>query len=175
MEQTLRVSPGRRLPLALVLFAALLVQGCAEAAEGSPLANARASEEALIRDFFRALERHDAAAVQALLITRGEYEALMWPEMPDRRQMPIDFSWSLKQASRRKGLRQLMSNLGGVPLELESVTWTKDPEVYPSFTIHKGASVVARRADTGQRGEVASFDVFVEYGRGWKLLDLDEL
>ena len=153
---------------------ALAAGGCSDLAAGSPLAHARTSEEAVVREVFRALEAHDTAAVRALLVTREEYETLLWPEMPDRLQMPLDFSWSLKVASRTRGLRDMMEHLGGAPLALESIRWTKDPEVYPSFTLHRGAEVLARRTDRDAAGVVPSFDVFVEYGGAWKLVDLDE-
>ena len=83
--------------------------------------------------------------------------------------------WSLNEANTRKGLGQLFESYGGVEFELVSVDWTEPPEDYPSFRLYSGAQVTVRRLDNGERGVLPSFDVFVEYAGGWKLLNYDEL
>ncbi|MGD2068473.1 MAG: hypothetical protein PVI57_07285 [Gemmatimonadota bacterium] len=153
----------------------LISAGCSDAAASSPLANAERSKEAVARAFFAALEARDAEALGALRVTREEYESLLWPELPDREQMPFEFAWGINQAVSRKGARQAMERYGGARLELVSFEFEKEPEVYPGFTLHRGAKVVARRLDTGETGILPSFDVLVEYAGGWKMMDFDEL
>ena len=48
-------------------------------------------------------------------------------------------------------------------------------ESYPDFTFHVGVKVTVRRRDTGETGVLPSFDGFLQYGEGWKLLNFDEL
>lgn len=154
---------------------ALVAAGCSDAAASSPLADARRSKEAVARAFLAALEARDAEALAALKVTREEYENLLWPELPDREQMPFEFAWGINQAVGRKGARQAMERYGGLRLELVSFEFGKEPEEYPGFTLHRGAEVVVRRLDTGETGVLPSFDVLVEYAGGWKMMNFDEL
>ena len=160
--------------LVLTLVMALTsLAACSDAAANSPLENARSSKEAVARALLEAVEDRDTAAIRALVVTREEYEELIWPELPDRDQMPFDFAWSLNRAGSRKGIAELVDRLGGAPLALESFHFDEDPEVYAGFTLHRGARVLARRGDTGAIGRVPSLDVLVEYGGGWKLMNVD--
>jgi hypothetical protein len=95
--------------------------------------------------------------------------------MPDQEYAPFDFVWSINNTNNRKGLRQFLAGFGGLDLDVVSVTFDEDPEVYESFSLHPGATVVVRRNDSGQEGSLSSFDVLVEYGDGWKLMNYDEL
>ncbi len=109
------------------------------------------------------------------VLTRDEYETFIWPELPDGEYTPFDFVWGLADANNRKGLRQALSTYGGLGLELVSVTFTEEPEEYESFRLHPGVQVKVRRLDDGREGVLPTFDVFVEYGGTWKLMNLDEL
>jgi hypothetical protein len=139
------------------------------------LTNARSSEEALVEAVLEALSEGDQERLEALLVTREEYETLLWPAMPDGKYTPFEFVWGLNQANSRKGLRQLVHGYGSLPLELVSVELPNTPEKYRNFSLHQGVEVTLRRVDTGDVGILASFDVLVEYGGGWKLLNYDEL
>lgn len=156
-------------------FAVVLLQACSDADARSPLANAERSEGALAEAVLGALAVQDRVALQGFLLSRDEYETLLWPEMPDREHTPFDFVWSLNAANSGKGLNQLLSTWGGMTLELVSVNFTEEPEVYDSFTLHPGVEVTVRRTATGEEGILPSFDVLVEYGGSWKLLNYDEL
>jgi len=170
----------RRLPTVGSAFAGLLLSvasvlgGCA-GEESSPLAQTRGSPSELVQAVLDAAELKDEEALRGFLLTREEYQTWLWPEMPDQKYTPFDFVWSINDTNNRKGLRQLLARLGGMDLEVLSVTFDEDPEVYESFTLHPGAKVVARRNDTGQEGPLPSFDVLVEYGDAWKLMNYDEL
>ncbi len=160
---------------ALLVVALWAGSACQEAAARSPLANARPSAEALVTSVLEALADGNRDAVEAALVTREEYEHLLWPEMPDGAYTPFDFVWSLAAANNRKGVRQAISEYGGLQLELISVTFTEAPEEYQSFTLHPGVQVRVLRKDNGREGILPSFDVLIEYGGSWKLLNLDEL
>lgn len=155
------------LPLALVATP----WGCAD----SPLEHAARSPESLVSSALAAVAAEDRGELERLLVTEGEYESLLWPEMPDKDYTRFDFVWSLVSANSRKGMRQVLSSYGGLKLELVSIEFEEEPEVYESFVLRPGARVVVRRADTGEEGVLATFDVFIEYGDAWKLLNYDEL
>jgi hypothetical protein len=87
-------------------------------------------------------------------VTREEYETWFWPEMPDQEYTPFDFVWSINDTNNRKGLRQFLARFGGLDLEVVSVTFDEDPEVYKSFSLHPGTNVVVRRKDSGQQGSL---------------------
>jgi hypothetical protein len=149
--------------------------GCSDASARPALAGAHPSADALVQAVLQAMADDDQERLESLLITRDEYEALLWPEMPDGEYTPFDFVWSLAATNNRKGVKQALSGFGGVPLELVFVSFTEEPEVYQSFKLHPGVEVRVRRTDTGAEGLHPSFDVLVEYGGMWKLLNLDEL
>jgi len=133
------------------------------------------SAEDLIREALSAVERGDGEALGALLVTREEYETVLWPELPDRQYTPFEFVWSLASTNNRKGLRQLLSGYGGMRLELVSVTFDGEPEVHDHFTLYPDVRVRVRRPDDGAEGTLPSFDVLVKVGGGWKLMNYDEL
>lgn len=161
--------------VAVAVLSAPLLTGCSEASARSQLNSARRNEEALVEAVLEALSRQDEVALQGFLISREEYETLLWPEMPDKKYTPFDFVWGLNAANTRKGLAQLVSHYGGAEFELVSLDFTEEPEVYESFRLHPGVAVEVRRLDTGEVGLLPSFDVFIEYGGEWKLLNYDEI
>ena len=167
------VAAGAKTAAVLVAAAGGLA-GCGGAGEVS-LANAQESEVALAAAVSAALETSDRGALQGLLVTRDEYEHVLWPEMPDGEYTPFDFVWGLNEINSGKGLRDLLYDFGGQSLEIVSVTLPDETESYETFTLHKGVEVVVRRTDTGEEGILSSFDVFVEHESGWKLLNYDEL
>ena len=69
------------------------VTGCADLSARTPLVNASNDEEALTEAVLGALSGMDEAALQGFLITREEYETLLWPELPDGDYTPFDFIW----------------------------------------------------------------------------------
>lgn len=168
---------GRAARILLVASVSVLAPfGCGGDAQASaPLANARESEEALVEAVLEALAREDREALQGFLVSRAEYEALLWPQLPDRGHTTFDFVWGLNEINSGKGLRQMLAEYGGMQLEFVGLTFPAEPEVHDDFTLHFDVQVKVRRTDTGQEGVLPSFDVFVDYGGGWKLLNYDEL
>jgi hypothetical protein len=157
-----------------VAAALVLGSGCV-GGESSRLTNMRGSPTELVQSVLDAVEAKDEEALRGFLVSREEYETWLWPEMPDQEYTPFDFVWSINNTNNRKGLRQFLGEFGGLDLEVVSVTFDEDSEVYESFSLHPGANVVVRRNDSGQEGSLSSFDVLVEYGDGWKLMNYDEL
>ena len=161
--------------IVIMALSAPILTGCREFSARSHLSEARRSEEALAEAVLEALSRQDGVALQGFLISREEYETLLWPELPDKAYTPFDFVWGLNAANTRKGLAQLVNRYGGAEFELLSLDFTEEPEEYESFRLHPGVAVTVRRLDTGEVGILPSFDVLIEYGGEWKLLNYDEI
>jgi hypothetical protein len=156
------------------LLATGLLLGCSDLAPDSPLQDARRSPEALAEAALAALAERDEEALTRLMITREEYETLLWPVMPDREHMPFDFVWSVTGPRSRKARRIALSDYGGVPLELVGVELEGEVERYEGFTLHREARMTVRRTDTGDEGTLALMDVLVEMGGGWKFMNFVE-
>ena len=159
----------RHATLGLLLGIVLAGAGCTEA--GSPLANARSTPEALATAALEAIEAEDEDALRTLMVTREEYETLLWPLLPDRHQMPFDFAWSVTGPRSRKARRQALSEYGGEPLALERVELGSEVERYEAFTLYRRSRIWVRRTDTGAVGMMPLMDTVVEMAGGWKFMN----
>lgn len=167
----------------MVVFAtatALVASACADlgmastVAETSPLSHARTTPEALAEAALRAIVIQDADSLGALLITRDEYETLLWPSLPDAQQVPFTFVWGISEPRNRKGKREVLEDFRDIPLEVVRVELGDEEEAYEGFTFHKGVHLIVRRSDTGQEGRMKFMDVLVEMGGGWKFMNFRE-
>lgn len=147
---------------------------CSDLAKGSPLAGARTSPEALARAALEAVAVKDEEALSSLMITRDEYQGLLWPSLPDRNQMPFDFAWSVTGPRSRKARRVILEEYGGLPLELVRVDLGKDVEKYEAFTLYRDARMTVRRTDTGQEETFPLMNALVAMGGGWKFMNFAE-
>ncbi len=138
------------------------------------MSNARNSPEVLARAALEAVSANDEGALVPLMVTREEYETLLWPSLPDRDYMPFDFVWSITGPRSRKARGEVLGEYGGVPLELVSVDLGEDVEVYEAFTLYRDARMRVRRTDTGQEGTFPLMDALVHMGDGWKFLNFVE-
>ena len=148
--------------------------GCSDLATDSPLANARRSPEALARAALGALATQDDEALRALMITREEYETLLWPSLPDRKHVPFEFAWSVTGPRSRKARRLALADLRDVPLELVKVDLGDEVEAYDDFTLYQEARMSVRRTDTGEEGFLPLMDTLIEMGGGWKFMNFRE-
>ena len=157
-----------------MLWAAGALLACSDTAPESPLEQARKSPHALAAAALAALCAGDEEALTALMITRNEYETLLWPSMPDREHMPFDFVWSVTGPRSRKARREALSRYGGVPLELLGVELEGEVERYDGFALHRDGGMRGRRTDTGEEGTLTLMDVLVEMEGGWKFMNFVE-
>lgn len=163
----------RVLALATVLITTAACSG-SELARHSPLADARTSPTALGRAALEAVIAGDDEALDSLMITRDEYQTLLWPVLPDRFQMPFDFVWSVTGPRSRKARRGTIATYQGVPMRLERVELGEDVERYEEFTLYRGARMWVRREDTGAVGVLPLMDALVEMEGGWKFMNFVE-
>jgi hypothetical protein len=164
----------RKARVAVLLGGSIWVSACSDLAKDSPLANARTSPEVLARAALKAVTEDDEETLVALMVTREEYEALLWPSLPDRDYMPFDFVWSITGPRSRKARREVLAEYGGVPLELVRVDLGEDVESYEEFTLYKDARMTVRRKDDGREGVFPLMDVLVVMDGGWKFLNFVE-
>jgi hypothetical protein len=122
----------------------------------------------------KAVAAEDDSALDALRITRDEYENLLWPALPDGEHVPFEFVWSLTGPRSRKARQEVMGEYLGIPLELVRVDLGERIERYEEFTLYQEARMTVRRTDTGAEGMIPLMDVLVEMGGGWKFLNFGE-
>ena len=174
------VRKQRRFPFIALVFWTLAGLGiaaawaCSDRASKSPMANGRKSPEALAEAALAALFTSDAEGLDALRVTREEYETLLWPSLPDRDHVPFDFVWSITGPRSRKARREVVSEYGGLPLVLVSVDLGEKREEYDEFTLFQEARMTVRNPETGIEGLIPLMDVIVEMGGGWKFLNFGE-
>ena len=152
----------------------LTIAGCSDLATESPLANARKTPEALAEAALEAIYADDRDALAALLITREEYETLVWPVLPDSRSVDFEFVWGISQPRNRKARAEVLEDFNGIPLEVVSVDPGTDIEAYDEFVLYKEAILTVRRTDTGQEGRMGFMDVLIEMDGGWKFMNFKE-
>lgn len=158
----------------MLLLLVGMLSACSDLAEASPLAHAYASPEALADAALAALAERDDVALRQLMITREEYETLLWPSMPDREHMPFDFVWSVTGPRSRKARREALERFGGLSMALVDLELGDEVERYEDFALYKGATMTVRRGDTGEEGRLPMIDVLVEMGGGWKFMNYVE-
>lgn len=170
--------PSTTLGGVLLTALALAAASCgpqSELATDSPLSNAYRTPESLAEAALEAIAARDQEALQALLITREEYEGLVWPVLPDSRgSTTFDFVWGISEPRNRKGRREVIEDFGGLPLEVVSVDPGNDIESYDEFVLYKEAILTVRRTDTGNEGRMRFMDVLIEMDGGWKFMNFKE-
>lgn len=171
IRRCMRTTIHRATRVALLGLALLAPGACTDAVASSPLANAYRSPEALAEAAVAALVAQDEAALAALAIGREEYETLLWPELPDGRNVTFDFVWGMSQPRTRKARRNQLRTYEGMPLEVVRVEPGEEKEVYESFTLHRDSRLIVRNTETGEEGRIPLMDVLVEMGGAWKFLN----
>jgi hypothetical protein len=140
-------------------------------AEGSPLSGARTSPEALAEAALVALQQADTASLRALLVSRDEYEQVLWPLLPDRDYVTFEFVWGMSAPRNRKALRNLLADYGTLELELVNVDLGTEIEEHDGLTLYREARMTVRRTDNGVEGMLPLMDAVVHIGGGWKFLN----
>lgn len=158
----------------LRIAALALVAACSGLATDSPLSNARTSPEALARAALDAIARQDPDGLAGLLITRDEYETLVWPSLPDSQQMPFSFVWGMAAPRSRKARNEALYDYRNVPLDVVGVELGDEVEAYENFALYHHVRLTVRRTDTGQEDQLELMDVLIEMGGGWKFMNFHE-
>lgn len=159
-----------------VAFALVVLLGTAACSrEGvplsSPLQHAEPTPEALAEAALVAMAAADTAGVERLLVSRAEYEQVLWPLLPDRDYVTFEFVWGMSAPRNHKALHNLMAEYGTLDMELLSVELGTEVEHHESLTLYRDARMLVRRTDTGVEGIFPLMDALVYIGGGWKFLN----
>lgn len=138
------------------------------AREIGPLRMAFGSPEAMARAVVEAVREEDRSALESFLVTAEEHRELLWDSLPERSAMPFEYARSLNERNTRKAIARVLERYGGMSLELLSLRFTEEPEIYASFMLHRGAEVTVRDPESGQEGTIPVLDVVLEMNGGWK-------
>ncbi len=158
----------------LTALTLLAMAGCSDLGTESPLSHARTSPEALAAVALEAVAEQNDSLLNTLLITREEYETLLWPVMPDKETTPFEFVWGMAAPRSRKARGEVMSDFQGIPLELVKVDLGDEIEAYDEFTFYRDARMTVRRTDTGEEGIFPLMDVLVVMDGGWKFMNFKD-
>lgn len=141
--------------------------------EGS-LSHSQASADDLARAVVAALEAEDTTALEELWVTEAEYRTLLWDELPESQHLEFEFVWDLNRRNSRDGMSRALSRFGGEDFEFLRIEFTEEPEVYETFTLHRGTELWVRRVSDGEEGVLPVLDVVLERDGRWKLMNYDE-
>lgn len=152
-----------------------MLYGCETAEAGSSaLPNSYSSPGRLADAALTALIAGDREALEAMRITREEYETHLWDQLPESSDLPIDYVWMLNDRNSRNALNHAIEAMSGTEFRLMDVQFTRPSESYDGFTVHFGAEMLVQRAEDGAQGEIPLLDVMVEKDGGWKLLNFSD-
>jgi hypothetical protein len=153
------------------MVSAMSLAGCANR---SGLSHSVRSPEAVAEAVLAALADSSRDALEALLVTRDEHRDLLWPQLPERRDIEFEVARELNMRNTRKALSQMLTAFGGERFELVQLDLTDDAEPYDGFTIHYVRRFAVRRVSDGQEGTLPILDVLVERKGRWKPMNYDE-
>jgi hypothetical protein len=144
--------------------------GCAD----RPLTDSKESAEALARAVLEGLEAEDREALDALLVTQDEHRDLLWDFLPESNDLTFEVAREWNVRNSQEGLGRALDRYGGTKFEFIRIEFTDDPEVYETFTLHRGTRLWVRRASDGEEGNLPILDVVLEMDGRWKLMNYEE-
>lgn len=148
--------------------------GCSDVVQARGLAYAQESPEAAVREVLSAIEADSERGLRQLLVTREEHETLLWPHLPERNTLSFGYVRKLNRHNTGEAITSALRKWGGAELELIRVEFTREPERYEEFTLHRGTRVWVRRASDGEVGYIDVLDVLVEWNGRWKPMNYAE-
>lgn len=136
------------------------------------LSGGASSERGLVNLLLAGLSARDGNALQALRVTRPEFEAIFWPEFPQSRpvtNITVDDVWEMQIAQNASGANRAMSGFGAKQLEFVRVD--RDPPVpYTNFKMYTNVRIVTRDISTGEEDVLRFAPTFVERHGRFKVL-----
>lgn len=138
------------------------------------LTGGASSRNELVRQYVRALERGDTAALRALAIDRGEFAYLYYPTTPQARP-PYDLSpslmWFLLQENSQRGMVHAIEERGGRSLGYLGYSCDGGASHEGENTV-AGPCLIRRRQPRGDVVQERLFGLIVERDHRFKLLSL---
>ncbi|MBN2107421.1 MAG: hypothetical protein JW832_08330 [Deltaproteobacteria bacterium] len=98
------------------------------------------SADELARGVAQALAANDREALDRFRISREEYMAVVWPELPvskiEQWKSQSGFVWTQHAAKSDAGLRSILARFGGKTLTIRSVICKTPAQEYATFKLH---------------------------------------
>jgi hypothetical protein len=138
------------------------------------LTGGAASRDDLVRQYVRALEQADTAALSGLALDRAEFAYLYYPTTPQARP-PYDLSpglmWFLLQENSQRGMVHAIEERGGRSLGFLGYSCDGAPSREGENTV-VGPCLIRRRQPGGDVVQERLFGLIVERDHRFKLLSL---
>jgi hypothetical protein len=165
-----------RHPAAVLLLAAgVLSAGCGRdgaAAPGLGLAGGTASLDELLATVESALAERDTQRLFDLMVTEGEYRAIVYPELPAAHP-PIGASfesiWVTHYPDAYQGLMRVLRDYGGRDVRILDVRFERPDQDFGSFILHE-TSRVDIVVDGAREDDRRLFGSVIHAGGRWKVL-----
>ena len=124
----------------LLLFCLGLLPGCSFFGNEPDAKGWFGSADELARGVAQGLAANDREALDRFRISREEYMAVVWPELPvskiEQWKSQSGFVWSQHAAKSDQGLRMIIDRFGGKTLTIRSVTCKSPAQEYATFKLH---------------------------------------
>lgn len=124
----------------LLLVCLGLLQGCSFFGSEPDAEGWFGSADELARGVAQGLAANDREALDRFRISREEYMAVVWPELPvskiEQWKSQSGFVWSQHAAKSDAGLRMIIARFGGKTLTVRSVTCKTPAQEYATFKLH---------------------------------------
>jgi hypothetical protein len=140
--------------------------------EISTLSEGMPSRDGLVREFVRAVESSDTAALGRIAVSSAEFGWLIYPSSeytkPPMRQAP-EIVWLLRTNESDQGLRRVLERHGGQPLRYLRHTCNTAPTTQGQNRFWTGC-VLHSRSEAGPVVRQRLFGTLVERDGVWKVL-----
>lgn len=157
--------------IALALTSVAAMCGDARPERPAHLAHAAESPEALAEAILDRLAAADRAGLERLMLTRDEFEALVWPHLPVSRpatNMPISFVWNRLRQQSDGRLSQVLAVHGGTSYALVRLEFAGDRSRYGGATVARD-SVMTVRTPAGGIERLELFGSMIEQDGRYKV------
>lgn len=156
--------------VAAVVSAALLVVGVGVRSGwfprpgGPELGHTFGSPKAVAEAVVAALDRRDAAALEAMAVSEAEFRRVVWPRQPaarPERNIPWEYAWRDLAAKSQVQLRGRLSEWRTGAGQVVDVTFDGETTDYGSYRVMRKSRITLRDAG-GQRTSVRLFGSIIE-------------
>jgi hypothetical protein len=117
-----------------------------------------------------ALEKRDANALLALVLTREEFTEHVWPDLPaarPERNLSPGFVWGDLNQKSNAALRDTLAAHGGKKYELINIRYLGETTQYGSYRVHRESELTIRDAGGVER-QIRVFGSTIEKGGRYK-------
>lgn len=136
------------------------------------LVNATTSVESVVKEVLAGIQLDDAGYLQALHVDETEFVGLVWPAMPQSRpitRIPSTEAWAGHLGHCNSGIRDLMTQLGGKELVLESIQTGERQEFPPNFNVIRDVVITALDPQANATVVIKAVSSIIEHDGQYKV------